>query len=73
MKYPAQEQQVEDMPEVVVLSDEDCIGTSGKGDRQLNMAIEESIRLDALKRVKENLKRNQELSTASAAALGMRA
>ena len=67
MKLPAQEQQVEDMPEVVVLSDDDCIGTSGKGDRQLNMAIEESIRLDALKRVKENLKRNQELSNTSAA------
>ena len=56
------------MPEVVVLSDDDG-GTFDKVDadrRQLTVAIEESIRLDALKKVKETLKRNQEITTTSA-------
>ena len=60
MKYPPQEQEVDSMPEVVVLSDDDG-GTFDKVDadrRQLTVAIEESIRLDALKKVKETLKRN---------------
>ena len=65
MKCPAPEQQGESMPEVVVLSDDDDGGGTfdkAAADRQLTAAIEESIRLDALKKVKDTLKRNQEMT-----------
>lgn len=68
MKCPPEEQQADSMPEVVVLDDDDDDENVGKvdADRQLTAAIAESIRLDALKKVKETLKRNQEMTATSA-------
>lgn len=65
MKCPPKVQQADSMPEVVLLSDDDDDDTVGQvdADRQFTAAIEESIRLDALKKVKEALKRKVEGTT----------
>ena len=64
MKCPPKrlQQQQQQEPELVVISDEedDATPTAGGADRQLTTAIEESIRLDALERVKRALKRKSE-------------
>ena len=59
---PKRQQQQQHQPELVVISDEEDDDTpaAGGADRQLTTALEESIRLDALERVKRTLKRNSE-------------